>query len=251
MTLLHQIHISMLEKHETVEAKPFLKRYQSPKQLTPQDHLNHLVQLLAIYEAIELKISKADSILHLSEKFSCLLHRSEKIKNDINFLCAFNPAENKKKIASAATLKYVNYINQLDPENDINAILAHFLVRILGDLHGGQKLKGYVSAMYSNHGVTGNQGLDFYTFENKTLLKFNRQWLNNLPDVINAEALIQHVNQALEDHLPIFDALEEAHATEQGLRCGSRLFSPFAVGTCVTVGATLAVAALTAAKMVQ
>jgi heme oxygenase len=250
MPLLSQIHTATLKKHEEVEAKPFLKRYQSPSQLTPQDHFNHLVQLLAIYEAIELKVRKADKQLHLSEKFSYLFHRSEKIKSDIHFLLGLNVIENKNQIASAATLKYVNYINQLDPEADINAIVAHFLVRILGDLHGGQKLKGYVSAMYAKHGIASTKGLSFYTFESKTLMKFNQQWLNNLPEVVNEEELIQHANQAFDDHLPIFDALEEAHVTKQGLRCSSRLFSSITANTCLAA-ATLAVAALSVARMTQ
>lgn len=239
MTLLNDIHFKTKKMHQDTENKPFLRRYQSPDRLTITDHYHHLIQLFPIYEALETKIKEADDQLNLASQFSCLLNRSQHIKTDIDFLKTLPQNKKARTELLRSTVAYVNCINQLDPKNDINAILANFLVRILGDLHGGQKLKNYVSAMYAKNNIAGDVGVTFYSFDANTLPEFNQQWLRKSHDFINTDELIQHANLAFKAHLPIFDELEKSRIQRTGLQCHSRLFSTGCAIATVAIGAAV------------
>lgn len=210
MGLLSKIASGTKELHKFAEGMPFLKRYQIPDDLTLRDHYLHLYQLLPIYQLLEDKMKLADKSFNLSAEFSDLLDRAKSIQFDLNFIFQHLPQKIKQIVILPATQAYLSYLNQLNPDTDLNAILGHFLVRILGDLFGGQQLKDYVALLYKTNGIDASGGTEFYTFRDHMLKNFTQSWLNHPPEMIDEDEVVTFANESFDYHIAIFDALEKS-----------------------------------------
>jgi len=110
---------------------------------------------------------------------------------------------------SEACEKYVNRIREV-AKNEPELLVGHHYTRYLGDLSGGQILKGIAEkAMELGDG----EGLKFYEFQNiedsKTYKQGYREKLNNLPiDQHQADAIIVEANYAFRLNMHMFDTLE-------------------------------------------
>ena len=110
---------------------------------------------------------------------------------------------------SEACEKYVNRIREV-AKNEPELLVGHHYTRYLGDLSGGQILKGIAEkAMELGNG----QGLKFYEFESiddsKEYKKGYREMLNTLSiDQHQADAIIVEANYAFRLNMYMFDILE-------------------------------------------
>ncbi len=209
MGVLSKIHFGTRDAHKIVEKKPFLLRYKT-NELTLLDHYRHLSQLLPIYEVLEKKLKTQDFHPAIPIELNELLNRSSQIKKDMAFLSGYIRSENKVVILDS-TATYVNYLENLAVrQNELNEeLFAHFLVRILGDLFGGQKIKSYVVSLYERNKLPlKNQlfsGRDFYSFKENMLKNFS-SWLNELS--VDEDKVVQSANNAFIENGKVMDALE-------------------------------------------
>ncbi|MDR3492660.1 MAG: biliverdin-producing heme oxygenase [Gammaproteobacteria bacterium] len=209
MGLLATIHVKTKQQHEAIHEQPFLLRYRN-ETVTLLDHYRHLSQLLPIYETLEKKLKAADFALMIPEEFNELLNRSEKIKSDMACISPYIMTADKDRIFPA-TQNYVKQLDSLEPRSysDSVGILGHYLVRILGDLFGGQKLKDDVLELFKRTDVDTTPlypGIKFYTFPANSLRNFSL-WLNTLI-LAKEDYMIECANDSFKKHALIFQELE-------------------------------------------
>ncbi len=210
------------------------KRYEGENSLTLLDHYRHLCQLLPIYEVLEKKIADEHFNPPLpNEPLNLIqaLKQADKIRNDLQFLRQHIYAS-RQDVLLETTEEYLDRLEALEvkKEENANEILAHYLVRILGDLFGGQKIRACISSMYDRSQITRanpDEGLNFCTFEKSTLITLIN-WLNSLlkddrPNnvIIIDEKLLSlndyeqiaiAANNAFKTHIELYEELEQTRA---------------------------------------
>ena len=235
--------------HDEVHDKPFIKQYSQGK-VSLADHYRHLSQLLPIYEAIENKINNHEVNIEIPEELAELSHRSERIKADMAYLRPYIVKQDEAPRLTEMTKEYAAYLQSLgESADDQEVLFAHFLVRILGDLSGGQAFKGYIRALYDSRGLPVQGGVSFYEFGDDMHKRCNR-WLDRLEaeDTGNRiceshaimKRLIAKANDSFEVHIRIFDELDAP--TMPGLYRRGQGYGRFFVAGAVV--ATLAATAI-------
>lgn len=237
-TIYSQIFSKNIRKlHRELGDLPFLLRYKG--KLLLKDHYRHLQQLLPIYEVLEKKLKELK--ITIPNEFSELLNRSAKIKKDLDYLRPHISGVGKDKILSSTQ----TYVSQIEKEQDAEKILGHFFVRILGDLHGGQRLKNQVVGHYESHNLVQENeydGASFFVFSDVHKDEFIA-WIEKEYTNKNITNMISAVTEAFKQHGPIFKELE---ATRTEKHC-PQFFSR----KVLTVVTTVAVAAVAAMSLTQ
>jgi len=134
------------EKHKVAERSAFARKLLSGS-MSVADYVNYLVQMGAIYRALENKAREAKILDNMDD-----LSRAGKIQQDILELAG----EDHGIGYLPATVEYVNYLKSL---SDPKAIMAHVYVRHMGDLYGGQMIAKKIPG-----------GGKFYQFDNREKL---------------------------------------------------------------------------------
>lgn len=224
--------------HKETEEKTFIDRYRDELReegakkfkdsgaLTLMDHYRHLCQLLPVYETLEKKIRDMHFAPSVPDSLKYLLNQSAKIKKDMDFLESRIQVKDKHWV-TLSTYRYIQLLDKImiREGEKANEVFAHFLVRILGDLLGGSKLKEYVSHLYERSNIPAEireEGLNFYTFEKDTL-KNMFAWLSRLSNQNNANQddvitdkdyaqIVTAANESFRMHISIFDELEQTRA---------------------------------------
>ena len=135
------------------------------------------------------------------------LNRRDALEMDLRYF--FGPIWRSLIKPSEACERYVNRIREV-AKNEPELLVGHHYTRYLGDLSGGQILKGIAQkAMELGDG----QGLKFYDFEKiedtKAYTAGYRGILNDLPiDQHQADAIIVEANYAFRLNMYMFDTLE-------------------------------------------
>ena len=135
------------------------------------------------------------------------LNRKNSLEMDLRFY--YGPIWRSLIKPSEACERYVNRIREV-AKNEPELLVGHHYTRYLGDLSGGQILKGIAQkAMELGDG----QGLKFYDFEKiedtKAYKAGYRGILNDLPiDQHQADAIIVEANYAFRLNMYMFDTLE-------------------------------------------
>ena len=163
--------------------------------------------LYFVYCALEEEVSnlKDHSVignLQLSD-----LERKDALEMDLRYY--YGPIWRSLIKPSEACERYVNRIREV-AKNEPELLVGHHYTRYLGDLSGGQILKGIAQkAMELGDG----QGLQFYEFEKiedpKAYKAGYKGILNNLPiDQKQADAIIEEANYAFKLNMDMFNSLE-------------------------------------------
>ena len=135
------------------------------------------------------------------------LNRVNALEKDVRFY--YGPIWRSLITPSEACNQYVNRIREV-AKNEPELLVSHHYTRYLGDLSGGQILKGIAQkAMELGDG----QGLQFYEFEKiedpKAYKAGYKGILNNLPiDQKQADAIIEEANYAFKLNMDMFNSLE-------------------------------------------
>ena len=138
---------------------------------------------------------------------SKLLNRTEPLSRDLRYY--YGPNWRALIAPSEACQRYVNRIREV-AEDDAELLVGHHYTRYLGDLSGGQILKGIAEkAMDLKEG----EGLHFYEFEGITDKKgfktSYRTALDTLPiNQSQANAIINEANYAFRLNMYMFDELQ-------------------------------------------
>ena len=135
------------------------------------------------------------------------LNRVNSLEKDLRFY--YGPIWRSLINPSEACKNYVNRIREV-AKNEPELLVGHHYTRYLGDLSGGQILKGIAQkAMELGDG----QGLSFYEFENipdaKAYKACYKGILNHLDlDQKQVDAIIEEANYAFKLNMDMFNSLE-------------------------------------------
>lgn len=166
-----------------------------------------LSKLYFVYEAIENAMEKNKDHDYIKPIYFPELNRTESLRQDLKFHYGENWLENTQP--SAATIDYVNRINQISEEKP-ELLVAHAYTRYLGDLSGGQILKKIAQR---GMGLKDSKGLAFYEFDkinDESQFKLDyKAALDSLPIKGNeAPQIIAEANIAFTLNMNIFSELE-------------------------------------------
>ena len=160
-----------------------------------------------IYRAMEEEVDKLSEHPIVGKVHSKLLNRTEPLSRDLRYY--YGPNWRALIAPSEACQRYVNRIREV-AEDDAELLVGHHYTRYLGDLSGGQILKGIAEkAMDLKEG----EGLHFYEFEGITDKKgfktSYRTALDTLPiNQSQANAIINEANYAFRLNMYMFDELQ-------------------------------------------
>ena len=160
-----------------------------------------------IYRAMEEEVDKLSEHPIVGKVHSKLLNRTEPLSRDLRYY--YGPNWRALIAPSEACQRYVNRIREV-AEDDAELLVGHHYTRYLGDLSGGQILKGIAEkAMDLKEG----EGLHFYEFEGiadkKGFKTSYRTALDTLPiNQSQANAIINEANYAFRLNMYMVDELQ-------------------------------------------
>ena len=163
--------------------------------------------LYFVYCALEEEVSNLKDHPVIGNLQLSDLERKDSLEMDLRYY--YGPIWRSLIKPSEACERYVNRIREV-AKNEPELLVGHHYTRYLGDLSGGQILKGIAQkAMELGDG----QGLQFYEFEKiedpKAYKAGYKGILNNLPiDQNQADAIIEEANYAFKLNMDMFNSLE-------------------------------------------
>ena len=201
-----QIKQGTKESHSAAENTKFVASFLRVV-LDPQEYSKLIANFYFVYSAMEeeveaLKDHPVVGKINLPE-----LPRKESLKEDLSYY--YGPSWETEIKQSEACVKYVNRIREI-AKDDPNLLVGHHYTRYLGDLSGGQILRGIAeNSLKPEKG----KGLSFYDFseisDSKNYKKSYRQLLDEL-DVAqdDVDLIIREANYAFKLNMYMFEELE-------------------------------------------
>jgi heme oxygenase (biliverdin-producing, ferredoxin) len=166
-----------------------------------------VANLYFVYSAIEEEMERCKDHPVISKIYFSELNRKHSLEADLAFYYGANWREQvKSSVAAQAYVKRIHEIGQTAPE----LLVAHSYTRYLGDLSGGQILKGIaVRGMNLSEG----EGTAFYTFDHipdeKAFKTKYRQAMNDLAvDEATQNKIVDEANDAFGLNMKMFMELE-------------------------------------------
>ena len=201
-----QIKQGTKESHSAAENTKFVASFLRGV-LDPEEYRKLIANFYFVYSAMEeeveaLKDHPVVGKINLPE-----LPRKESLKEDLSYY--YGPSWETEIKQSEACVKYVNRIREI-AKDDPNLLVGHHYTRYLGDLSGGQILRGIAeNSLKPEKG----KGLSFYDFseisDSKNYKKVYRQLLDEL-DVAqdDVDLIIREANYAFKLNMYMFEELE-------------------------------------------
>lgn len=166
-----------------------------------------VASLYHVYSAIEAEMDRLKDHPIVGKIYFPELNRKGSLERDLTYYFGANWREQLEP--SPATQAYVQRIHEI-ANSAPELLIAHSYTRYLGDLSGGQILKGIAErAMNLQEG----QGTDFYHFEaiadEKAFKAQYRQTLDELPlDDATVDTIVEEANAAFGMNMALFQELE-------------------------------------------
>ncbi|CDM92729.1 MAG: heme oxygenase (biliverdin-producing) [Limnospira sp. PMC 1291.21] len=163
--------------------------------------------LYFVYTAMEEEMDRHKNHPVLSKLYFPELNRKSAIEQDLLFYYGSNWREEVQPSEAAQT--YVARIREIS-EQDPVLLISHLYTRYLGDLSGGQILKGIAQTAMN---LSDGQGTQFYEFDEipdeKEFKNNYRQIMNDLPiDQETADRIVEEANAAFGMNMKMFNELE-------------------------------------------
>ena len=160
-----------------------------------------------VYSAMEAEMERHRNHPVLSKIYFPQLHRKATLEQDLAFY--YGPNWRDQIEPSPATKAYVQRLQEVSSTQP-ELLVAHSYTRYIGDLSGGQILKGITERAMN---LSDGQGTAFYRFESipdEKQFKANyRQALNEMPvDEATAERIVEEANAAFGMNMKMFQELE-------------------------------------------
>ena len=201
-----QIKEGTKKSHSAAENTSFVKSFLKGV-VNKESYRGLISDFYFVYSALEEELTKLHDHPVVGGLDLPELRRKIALEMDLRYY--YGPIWRSLIKPSEACEKYVNRIREV-AKNEPELLVGHHYTRYLGDLSGGQILKGIAEkAMELGNG----QGLKFYEFESiddsKEYKKGYREMLNTLSiDQHQADAIIVEANYAFRLNMYMFDILE-------------------------------------------
>ena len=160
-----------------------------------------------IYSVMEEEMEKHRNHPIISKIDFPQLHRKHSLEQDLSYYFGTNWREQiQLSTAGEAYVQRIREISEKQPE----LLIAHSYTRYLGDLSGGQILKGIAQTAMN---ITDGRGVAFYEFadipDEKAFKTKYRQTLDELPiEEAMQERIVEEANAAFGMNMKMFQELE-------------------------------------------
>lgn len=206
LTLSERLRSATRAAHDQAERGPMMQRLLAGR-LPLADYCRLLLQLQAIYGALETALTEQIDRQEVARLCPTTLWRGQALADDLAYLGGREPPS-APGLLVAATTAYVNRLQQL-ARQDPACLLAHAYVRYLGDLYGGQMLS---RQLRQQHGLHEGRGTRFYEFGDvarvQALIVEFRTALDALTlTSAQTDAMVAEACEAFERHGQIFEQL--------------------------------------------
>ena len=206
MAFSKELKIGTKKSHSAAENTTFVKSFL--RGVVNKESYRALVNdLYFVYCALEEEVSNLKDHPVIGNIQLSDLERRDSLEMDLRYY--YGPIWRSLIKPSEACERYVNRIREV-AKNEPELLVGHHYTRYLGDLSGGQILKGIAQKALE---LGDGQGLKFYDFEKiddtKAYKAGYRGILNDLPiDQHQADAIIVEANYAFRLNMYMFDTLE-------------------------------------------
>jgi heme oxygenase len=173
----------------------------------PTSYRKLVANLYFVYSAMEEEMERHRQHPILSKLYFQQLNRQRSLEQDLKYY--FGSQWREQIVLSPAGEAYVQRIREVSNSNP-ELLIAHLYTRYLGDLSGGQILKGIAQRAMN---LADGQGTAFYEFEDipdeKQFKATYRQALDELPiDEATADRIVDEANAAFGMNMKLFQELE-------------------------------------------
>ena len=163
--------------------------------------------LYFVYTAMEEEMVRLQNHPIISKIYFSELDRKESLEKDLHYYYGANWQEQiAPSPAAQAYVKRIHEIGDTAPE----LLIAHSYTRYMGDLSGGQILKGITQRGMN---LANGEGTAFYEFDGisdeKAFKDMYRQTMNDLPlDDAATDRIVDEANDAFGMNMAMFNELE-------------------------------------------
>lgn len=160
-----------------------------------------------IYSTIEEEMAKHSDHPIVSKIYFSELNRKQALEQDLNYYYGYNWREQiQLSPAGEAYVQRIREVSTKEPE----LLIAHSYTRYLGDLSGGQILKGIAETAMN---LADGEGTAFYEFaditDEKAFKAKYRQALDEMPiDEATSDRIVDEANAAFGINMQMFQELE-------------------------------------------
>ena len=206
MTFSKELKIGTKKSHSAAENTSFVASFL--RGVVSKESYKKLVSdLYFVYSAMEEEVEKLKDHPIIGQLQLPDLNRVDALEQDLRFF--YGPIWRSLVTPSEACNQYVNRIREV-AKNEPELLVGHHYTRYLGDLSGGQILKGIAEKALA---LGDGKGLKFYDFEKikdvKAYKAHYRGILNTLDlDQHQVNAIIVEANYAFRLNMYMFDTLE-------------------------------------------
>ena len=206
MTFSKELKIGTKKSHSAAENTSFVRSFL--RGVVSKESYKKLVSdLYFVYSAMEEEVENLKDHPIIGQIQLSDLKRVNALEQDLRFY--YGPIWRSLITPSEACNQYVNRIREV-AKNEPELLVGHHYTRYLGDLSGGQILKGIAEKALA---LGDGQGLKFYDFEKiedtKAYKAGYRGILDGLPITEHqANAIIVEANYAFRLNMYMFDTLE-------------------------------------------
>ena len=175
--------------------------------LDPEEYRKLLTNFWYVYDTMEQRIQESnDPIVQVLKQWNPILFRTSFIQRDLEYY--YGPMWREKQIPTEACNKYCYRITEVATDNPY-LLISHHYTRYIGDLSGGQILKGIAKKALN---PPEGKGLNFYDFprieDAKAFKTEYRSALDNLDlSREQRDELIAEANYAFKLNMYMFDEI--------------------------------------------
>ncbi len=200
--LAQRLRAETRELHMAAERSPFMSALlRGRMERAPYAAL--LRNLIAIYAALEPALARHSAHRALAPFDFAALARLASLHEDLAAVA--DPTDVASPLRPAA-LRYVEHLHQLDADRP-ELLLAHAYVRYLGDLSGGQLLRGIVARSPALAPYAGTAFYDFGDADTASALASAFRTALDLAVVDEPDAVVGEARRAFVWHRELFDEL--------------------------------------------
>ncbi len=204
-TLSKDIKSGTKKSHSAAENTKFVAAFLRGV-ISRENYRTLIKDLYFVYAALEEEMERLNGDTYIDGINFPELSRIEQLKMDVRYY--YGPNWRAIIAPSESAVQYVERIHEI-ADKDPYLLVAHHYTRYLGDLSGGQILKGIAEKALN---LSNGEGLKFYDFdkiEDKKAYKDNYRFaLDCLPlDKPKIDAIIAEANYAFKLNMDLFDEL--------------------------------------------
>ena len=204
-TLSKDIKSGTKKSHSAAENTKFVAAFLRGV-ISEENYRTLIKDLYFVYAAIEQEMERLKDDKYIAPINFKELNRIEQLKMDVRYY--YGPNWRSIIAPSESAVQYVERVHEV-ADKDSYLLVGHPYTRYLGDLSGGQILKGIAEKALN---LREGEGLKFYEFDKiddkKEYKNKYRTALDNLPlDQGQIDAIITEANYAFKLNMDLFDEL--------------------------------------------